>query len=350
MLFKAKLILASAAVSVLFVSMFVSRNLRAEHASDAERRAITSCTPKAGPCNQANGTPGCDDSACCHSVCDLDPYCCEVAWDALCAGPNEIVPGASCVELFDGRGEPCETASVGVPDIIVVGIGGESGFNYEEYGVVGDIAAFSSGTTACNMGTAEAEWLNEGAGDGTTNRHPLIAQNMYRLSPDGRQFEMIGMSWLKHSFCALNEFCNLCQFTDCSTLGIGCADTYTANRNGTTALGPRRDINPLGIDFDGTGAGTHTHPYAHPAGDDIIRGKIQVHTADLGQPGATYFVEIHYVTHDEPVALRGNNVTWVKVHMPSAPPYTDPMSMSNDGPEVQEQSALHAWQASDPEV
>ncbi|MCH8969353.1 MAG: hypothetical protein IIA66_09585, partial [Planctomycetes bacterium] len=100
------------------------------------------------------------------------------------------------------------------------------------------------------------------------------------------------MSWLKHGFCAFNEFCNQCQFTDCDTLGIGCADTYTAIRNGTTALGPRRDINPLGIDFDGTGAGTHTHPYAHPAGDDIIRGKIQVHTADLGQPGAVYFVEV----------------------------------------------------------
>ena len=40
MLFKARLILASAAVPVLFVSTFASHNLRAEHASDAERRAI----------------------------------------------------------------------------------------------------------------------------------------------------------------------------------------------------------------------------------------------------------------------------------------------------------------------
>ncbi|MCH8852124.1 MAG: hypothetical protein IID41_05665 [Planctomycetes bacterium] len=374
MLFKTKLVLASAAVSVLFVFMFVSRNLRAEHAGDAESRAIDldntersaaepsngepsssaqrramaenpSCTPQAGPCDQANGTPGCDDSACCNSVCDLDPYCCDVAWDELCAGPNEIVPGASCVERFNGPGQPCETAGVGMPDIIVVGIGGHSGANYEEYGVVGDIAAFSSGTTACNMGTAEAEWLSEGAGEGTTNRHPLIAQNMYRLSPNGKQFEMIGMSWLKHSFCAVNEFCNFCQFTNCSTLGIGCADTYTANRNGTTALGPRRDINPLGMDLDGTGPGTHAHPYVHPAGDETIRGRIQVHTADLGQPGAVYFVEVHYVTHDEPLALRGNNVSWVEVQMPSTSPFTDPMV--NAGPEAQEQSALHAWQASD---
>ncbi|MCH8879170.1 MAG: HYR domain-containing protein [Planctomycetes bacterium] len=131
MSFKARLILASAAVSVLFVFMFVSRNLRAEHVGDAQSRAVDiedtarsaaessmgepsssaqhramaenpSCTPEAGSCDQANGTPGCDDSAYCNSVCDLDPYCCDVAWDALCVSPNEIVSGASRVERFDG--------------------------------------------------------------------------------------------------------------------------------------------------------------------------------------------------------------------------------------------------------
>ena len=40
MSFKARLILASAAVSVLFVFMFVSRNLRAEHVGDAQSRAV----------------------------------------------------------------------------------------------------------------------------------------------------------------------------------------------------------------------------------------------------------------------------------------------------------------------
>ena len=181
MLFNTRLILASAAVSVLFVFAFVSRNLRAEHTNDAGKRSIDlanaersageptmgepsssaqrraladklSCTPEAGPCDQANGTPGCDDSECCNSVCDLDPYCCDVAWDELCAGPNDRVPGASCVAQCNGPGQPC----IGAPDIIVVGIGGNFGASYREYGVVGDIAAFSSGTTACNMGTEPA--------------------------------------------------------------------------------------------------------------------------------------------------------------------------------------------------
>ena len=48
---------------------------------------------------------------------------------------------------------------------------------------------------------------------------------MYRLL-DGK-FEHIGQSWLKHSFCAVSEnTCGSCQSTGCSTLGIGCADTY----------------------------------------------------------------------------------------------------------------------------
>ncbi len=41
--------------------------------------------PSAGSCSASNGTPYCDDEACCNSVCDSDPYCCETEWDALCA-------------------------------------------------------------------------------------------------------------------------------------------------------------------------------------------------------------------------------------------------------------------------
>ena len=40
--------------------------------------------PMAGPCNQPNGTPGCDDAVCCNLVCQVDPTCCTVAWDAPC--------------------------------------------------------------------------------------------------------------------------------------------------------------------------------------------------------------------------------------------------------------------------
>ncbi len=62
-------------------------------------------------------------------------------------------------------------------------------------GTVSGISAFSVGTTSCNTGDQELLWL---AG---TNRVPVIAQNMYRLKDN--RFEHIGMSWVKHAFCAL---------------------------------------------------------------------------------------------------------------------------------------------------
>ncbi len=43
------------------------------------------CNSAAGPCNMPNGTPGCDDPACCNLVCDQDPFCCDTEWDQICA-------------------------------------------------------------------------------------------------------------------------------------------------------------------------------------------------------------------------------------------------------------------------
>ncbi|MCA9292171.1 MAG: hypothetical protein KDA25_13645 [Phycisphaerales bacterium] len=44
------------------------------------------CGPDAGPCDIANGTPGCDDVDCCNIVCAVDPFCCDTEWDGICAG------------------------------------------------------------------------------------------------------------------------------------------------------------------------------------------------------------------------------------------------------------------------
>ncbi len=42
--------------------------------------------PKTGDCCQANGTPFCNDSACCKVVCAADSFCCDTSWDSICAG------------------------------------------------------------------------------------------------------------------------------------------------------------------------------------------------------------------------------------------------------------------------
>jgi hypothetical protein len=40
--------------------------------------------PAPGDCCDAHDTPGCSDAVCCQTVCDVDPFCCSVAWDGLC--------------------------------------------------------------------------------------------------------------------------------------------------------------------------------------------------------------------------------------------------------------------------
>ena len=38
----------------------------------------------AGNCDEANGSPGCNDADCCTQICEIDPYCCVVVWDTTC--------------------------------------------------------------------------------------------------------------------------------------------------------------------------------------------------------------------------------------------------------------------------
>lgn len=42
-------------------------------------------SPAAGNCCQPGDTPFCDDEECCQAVCAIDPFCCAVRWDEICA-------------------------------------------------------------------------------------------------------------------------------------------------------------------------------------------------------------------------------------------------------------------------
>jgi subtilisin-like proprotein convertase family protein len=83
------------------------------------------CGEGAGPCDAANGSPGCDDVGCCCDVCDADPFCCETEWDsicadtaaAVCAPPPEGNGAANCTDgptAISGEGNfPFNTADGG---------------------------------------------------------------------------------------------------------------------------------------------------------------------------------------------------------------------------------------------
>ncbi len=197
----------------------------------------------------------------------------------------------------DGRAEPAVAEAVG-PDIIVGSISA-----VQKYGTIDGVTAYAIGTTSCNIGDVAALWCAQNiAGLCDSNQHPVIAQNLYRLA-DGR-IEQIGMSWVKHGFCAVNEtLCGSCRWTDCNTLGVGCSDPYVTALNGNqNGLGPRSQINAA--------TGVFPYPFTAPPVESTLSRRIRVANADLDpelNPGALYFAEAHYVAADDHAAGNGSN-------------------------------------------
>ena len=228
------------------------------------------------------------------------------------------------------------------PDVTVSRIALSSSSNTNDianYGIAlvngVNVRAYSLASTSCNIGNQAAQWITGG-------QNPVIAQNLYRYV-DGK-FEQIGMSWLKHSFCAVNEFtCGTCQSTPCSSLGIGCADTYWATLNGdNTDLGPRWNVNPQGLGPDGV----HNDIYNLPVGPAVIKGRLQVKETDV-IAGSQYVAEIHYLTHDEIYEKRYNNASYRKMNVTT----TSMTAIGVGQPSVAFQKpGIEAWKEFDPEV
>ncbi len=81
---------------------------------DCAARARTVCNDcgsiSAGSCFFPHATPSCVDSACCESVCDIDPFCCIGEWDLFCV----LNAGTVCLDGIgcgDPRTRPCALPS-----------------------------------------------------------------------------------------------------------------------------------------------------------------------------------------------------------------------------------------------
>ena len=53
--------------------------------ADFDTQISIFCGDCVSDCCFDNGTPGCDDSDCEDTICGIDPFCCNTAWDQLCA-------------------------------------------------------------------------------------------------------------------------------------------------------------------------------------------------------------------------------------------------------------------------
>ncbi|MCP3979477.1 MAG: hypothetical protein GY716_09135 [bacterium] len=238
---------------------------------------------------------------------------------AVCAG----APRAADPNLCDVPGER--------PDLVVGDI-----VSVNNYGVTDGVASYSLGSDTCNLGTCWVDWF------ASTTAHPVFTQNLYRLS-DGR-FEQLGQSWAVHRFFALsNPGCSTeCEPTDGTHLGVNCSTVNSAGINGAQAyMGPKSEIDPSKGDFP--------FPFAtQNQTGDVLYKRLQARTADLADPGASYFVEGHTVAADDAVAENGgNNASW-------RPVVVVPVGGSHNLNAVETtrlgQPAIEAWREADPLV
>ena len=223
------------------------------------------------------------------------------------------------------------------PDVYVFSIQGTA--NWQS----GDMRAYSIGTTSCNKGDVPLSWF------ANTNQHPVIGQNMFRLAPGQNghmRFEQLGQSWLKHGFCALSQdLCGDCQATNCNTLGIGCSDPYTAQRNGNQGpAGPKYQVN--------SSTGFYPYPPADPSYSGSIARRLQVPSSEVNaadNPNARFFFEGQYVCPDEnaevDVVRAANNASYREGILNSSGSL-----VGYEGDTKTEQVALYAWKAADPQV
>jgi hypothetical protein len=207
------------------------------------------------------------------------------------------------------------------------------------WGTIGGVTAYSIGTTSCNLGTDPLSFIQ------ATNQHPVIAQNMYRLK-NGR-FEQLGMSWLKHGYCALqSNICTTCSpycTGCCDHLGVGCSDPYSSAANGEQAgLGPRSEVNAL--------TGAFPFPFTtHGQTGDALYKRLRVSNGDLDpglNAGALYFAEGHYVSSDDATAGNGaNNASYRRFTVGAL--QSGGYNLLLAGSTMRTRSAIQAWRDTD---
>lgn len=189
-----------------------------------------------------------------------------------------VALGAASLVAFAG-------AASAQPDVIVGELVGTS-----NYGTQNSKAAFAVGTTSCNIGTTPLSWISN------TSNHPVISQNVYRLS-NGR-FQQIGQAWLKHGFCALQgNVCSSCTpGGNCAALFPGCSDPYSSSLNGDQGgLGPKSEVNAF--------TGGFPYPWINNGtGSGAAFKRLQADTSMLGTAGASYFVSSMYVQPEDAAA------------------------------------------------
>ncbi len=258
-------------------------------------------------------------------------------------------------EVFDGevqsavlRGDP-ENGTVPGPDVIVGDLIGLAQFGSSSGTQVG----LAVGTDSCNAGTVDLNWFQN-----PNNDHPVIPQNLYRMSggaTNDERFEQIGQSSVKHAFTALTQ--NICGFgcngVGGSRLGSGCSDPYSSGLNSGPNLGSRAWINPFTGFYPRNDSATPNnshggHSHLGPS------HRILTEISDLStaqNSGATYYAEGQYITPHEyqwcvanPTQCNmNNNVSYRRYNVVGT---GSPFTFQPVGSTVRTKAAVIAWTGS----
>ncbi len=169
-----------------------------------------------------------------------------------------------------------------------------------QLGSSGTQVGLGMGITLCNSGDTALGFSALPNAD-----HPVIAQNLYRMSggaTNNERFEQIGQSWPRHLFCALEQnSCGLgCTPSGSCRLGPGCSDAESAASNGyQNGMGSRAWVNP----FTGVFPGSNPNPSDHTGHTHTgTSHRLLVEASDLSttqNAGATYYAEAQSLTPDE---------------------------------------------------
>lgn len=256
--------------------------------------------------------------------------------------------GEATESVLPPMGRP-EAGSRPGPDVVVGDLSGLAQFGNASGTQVG----LAVGTDSCNFGQQNLHWFQN-----PDNDHPVIPQNIYRMSGganNNERFEQIGQSAVKHAFTALtNNICNLgCNGVGGANLGSGCSDPYGASLNSGPSLGSRAWINPFSgfyprNDVPDPNQQNNNHSGHSHSGPSH---RILVEMADLNttlNPGATYFAEAIYITPHE--------YAWCQTHPGECNMYNNasyrqysvsgtasPFSFAAAGSTQREKPAIEAW-------
>jgi hypothetical protein len=256
-------------------------------------------------------------------------------------------------ETPSGENRYPEAGSRNGPDVVVGDVSGLAQFGSQSGTQVG----LALGTDSCNFGQVNLNWFQN-----PSNDHPVIPQNLYRMSggtDNTERFEQIGQSQVKHAFTALaNNLCGLgCNGVSGSQLGSGCSDPYSASLNSGPSLGSKAWINPFTGVFPRNDSATPNNSHtSHTHLGPTHRILTEVNNLNTSlNAGATYYAEGQYVAPHEYVWCQANpgqctaggqtlnmnnNVSYRRYNVIGT---ASPFSFSPVGTTQREKPAILAW-------